>query len=291
MTDAILVLNAGSSSLKFAVFSGGGITELDLAFKGQLDGIGSDPAFAVKNDQGETIDEHDEWPRGSTLNHEGAIRFILNWLRSEASRFDLVGAGHRVVHGGASFTRAVRVDDSVIAKLETLIPLAPLHQPHNIAAIRAVSHADPGIPQVACFDTAFHATQPLVAKTFALPRELTDAGIRRYGFHGLSYEYIARRLPSLAPAAKNVVVAHLGSGASMCAIKDGRSIESSMGFTAVDGLPMGTRTGALDPGVVLYLMQTKGYEAADVEALLYKRSGTSAPACSASPASPTTCAT
>jgi acetate kinase len=273
MTDAVLVLNAGSSSVKFAVYSGGDSAEPELAFKGQLEGIGSDPSFAVKNEHGETIDERDEWPRGSPLRHAGAIRYILDWLHSEAAQYSIVGAGHRVVHGGVAFTQPVLVEDGVTGELEQLSPLAPLHQPHNLAAIRALASVDPELPQVACFDTAFHATQPRVARMFALPRELMDAGIRRYGFHGLSYEYISRRLPTLAPQAKRVVVAHLGSGASMCAIRDGHSIESTMGFTAVDGLPMGTRTGALDPGVLLYLMQTHGYDAVAIETLLYKRSG------------------
>jgi acetate kinase len=273
MTEAVLVLNAGSSSIKFAVFVAGDDSEPDLLFKGQLEGIGSDPSFAVRDGRGEVVEERDEWPRGSPLRHSGAIRYILDWLREQASQLTIVGAGHRVVHGGVAFTDAVKVDGAVIEELDRLASLAPLHQPHNIAAIRALADVDPDLPQVACFDTGFHATQPRVAKMFALPRELMAAGIRRYGFHGLSYEYIARRLPAYAPAAERVVVAHLGSGASMCAIRNGRSVESTMGFTAVDGLPMGTRTGALDPGVILYLMQAHGYDAAAVETLLYRRSG------------------
>jgi acetate kinase len=273
MSDALLVLNAGSSSIKFAVVVDGAAAEPDLWLKGQLEGIGSDPSFTVKNGAGVLIDQRDEWPRGSPLRHTGAMRYILGWLRKQASQTNIVGAGHRVVHGGIAFTQAVLVDGRVIAELEQLAGLAPLHQPHNIAAIRALAEVDPTLPQVACFDTAFHAVQPRVAKLFALPRELTDSGIRRYGFHGLSYEYISRRLPELAPDAQRVVVAHLGSGASMCAMRGGRSVESTMGFTAVDGLPMGTRTGALDPGVLLYLMQSRGYDAAAIESLLYRQSG------------------
>ena len=178
-----------------------------------------------------------------------------------------------MVHGGLDYDRAVRLDEGVIADLERLIPLAPLHQPHNLAAIRALAEVAPKLPQVACFDTAFHRTQPRVAQLFALPRALSESGVRRYGFHGLSYEYIAHRLPETLPEARKVVVAHLGSGASMCALFDGRSIESTMGFTAVDGLPMGTRTGGMDPGVVLYLMQDRGYDAKTIEKLLYKESG------------------
>jgi len=273
MTDAVLVLNAGSSSVKFAVFVECDGSEPELLLKGQLEGIGSDPSFAVKNGHGEVVDERDEWPRGSPLRHAGAIRYILDWLRAQAKQVTIVGAGHRVVHGGLAYTSAVRIDAEVSEELKRLVSLAPLHQPHNLAAIEAVATVDPGLPQVACFDTAFHATQPRVAKMFALPRELMEAGIRRYGFHGLSYEYIARRLPSFAPAAERVVVAHLGSGASMCAIRSGHSLDSTMGFTAVDGLPMGTRTGALDPGVILYLVQSHGYDAAALETLLYRRSG------------------
>lgn len=272
MSDAILVINAGSSSIKFGIFRNGG-GEPSLAFRGQMEGIGSDPAFSVKNAAGETIHEHDEWPRGSTLTHLGATRFILDYLRDSADGMRIIGAGHRVVHGGLAYDRPVVVTPEVIETLAELVPLAPLHQPHNLAAIRAIGELDPELPQVACFDTAFHSTQPPVAKMFALPRELTESGIRRYGFHGLSYEYIARRLPAFDKDASRVVVAHLGSGASMCAIKDGKSLESSMGFTAVDGLPMGTRTGALDPGVLLFLMQERRYDAAAIETLLYKQSG------------------
>ncbi|MFZ1827985.1 MAG: acetate/propionate family kinase, partial [Candidatus Competibacteraceae bacterium] len=273
MDQGILVINAGSSSIKFAVFTDGGLPEPKLLFKGQMEGLGSDPSFQVKDATGQKFDERDEWPRGSTLNHAGALRYILGWLEECASDIKIEAAGHRVVHGGLVYDRAVRIDERVIADLEQLTPLAPLHQPHNLAAIRALAEVAPGLPQVACFDTAFHRTQPRVAQLFALPRALIESGVRRYGFHGLSYEYIAYRLPHYAPEARKVVVAHLGSGASMCALHDGRSIESTMGFTAVDGLPMGTRTGAMDPGVVLYLMQERGYDAKTIEKLLYKESG------------------
>jgi acetate kinase len=273
MKRAVLVINAGSSSIKFAVFAVGDQSEPELIYKGQMEGIGSDPQFLVKNHMGEVFDQHDEWPRGSPLAHKGAIAFILDWLEAHTDGMQLAVAGHRVVHGGLAFDRAVRIDEAVLDSLKKLSTLAPLHQPHNLSAIRAVAEANPRLPQVACFDTAFHRTQPRVAQIFALPRELTEAGIRRYGFHGLSYEYIARRLPEYANGARRAVVAHLGSGASMCAIRDGRSVESSMGFTAVDGLPMGTRTGALDPGVVLYLLQERGFDAQAIETLLYKQSG------------------
>jgi acetate kinase len=272
VTDAILVINAGSSSIKFATFAAGR-ADPQLLVKGQLDGLGSDPAFRVKDAAGRVIDDRDDWPRGSPLDHAGAMRFILGWVRVHADHINVVAAGHRVVHGGLAYDRPVRIDGGVLQTLQALVPLAPLHQPHNLAAVRAVAAADPGLPQVACFDTAFHRTQPKVAQTFAIPRALTDQGVRRYGFHGLSYEYIARRLPDYLPDANRVVVAHLGSGASMCAIAAGRSAESTMGFTAVDGLPMGTRTGSLDPGVVLYLLQEQGYDAGRIEHFLYKESG------------------
>ncbi|MBL8658292.1 MAG: acetate/propionate family kinase [Rhodospirillales bacterium] len=276
MPAAVLVINAGSSSIKFAAYADAGDNKgdgPDLVCKGQLEGIGSDPGFIVKDAAGGTLCAHDEWPRGSPLDHAGAMRFILGWLDESGLDLDIVAAGHRVVHGGLDYDRPIRIDEAVLTALAALIPLAPLHQPHNLAGIRAIAEVNPSLPQVACFDTAFHRNKPPAAEIFALPRALTDSGIHRYGFHGLSYEYIARRLPQVVPQARRVVVAHLGNGASMCAIRDGRSVDSTMGFTAVDGLPMGTRTGALDPGVVLYLLQARGYTAEAIERLLYKESG------------------
>lgn len=273
MKQAILVINAGSSSVKFAVFMDGDETEPKLLFKGQMEGLGSDPSFQVKDETGKKIDERDEWPRGSPLNHTGALRYILGWMEETNRDIKIAAAGHRVVHGGLIYDRPVRLDQRIMADLDQLVPLAPLHQPHNLAAIRALQEVAPEMPQIACFDTAFHHNQPPVAQMFALPRALIESGVRRYGFHGLSYEYIAHRLPDYAPNACKVVVAHLGSGASMAALLDRRSIASTMGFTAVDGLPMGTRTGNLDPGVLLYLMQDRGYDAKAIEKLLYKDSG------------------
>ncbi len=272
MQNAILIINAGSSSLKFAGYVDRGNREPALLGKGQIEGIGTAPSFKVRNEGGVVIGAH-KWPEGAVVKHAECLRFLIEWIHTNATDIKLVAAGHRVVHGGLKFLAATRIDDAVMAELEKLVPLAPLHQPHNLAAIRALAELDPALPQVACFDTAFHRTQPPVAQMFALPPSVTDGGVRRYGFHGLSYEYIARRLPDYAPRASRVVVAHLGSGASMCAIRDGKSIESTMGFTAVDGLPMGTRTGALDPGVVLYLIQERGYDGAAIEKLLYKESG------------------
>jgi acetate kinase len=205
----------------------------------------------------------------------GALAVLAQAIGARAGGLDVAAVGHRVVHGGAEHSRPIVVDDAVLAKLEKFVPLAPLHQPHNLSAIRAARQALPGVPQVACFDTAFHRGHEPAAELFALPYELYEAGVRRYGFHGLSYEYIAATLPEAAPeiAAGRVIVAHLGSGASLCALKGGRSVDSTMGFTALDGLPMGTRSGQLDPGVVLYLMQARGMTAKEVEGLLYKRSG------------------
>ena len=212
----------------------------------------------------------------SNPNYEGAIAAILDWLSADIGhQLSFVGIGHRVVHGGAEFSQPVIVDDRVLAGSEALVPLAPLHQPHHIAAIRACAAAAPGIPQVACFDTAFHRTQPVLAQEFALPRRLTAKGIRRYGFHGLSYEYIVSVLPEVAPecASGKIVVAHLGNGASLCAIDGGRSVATTMGFTPADGLMMGTRIGALDPGVIPYLLQHEGMDAAAIEKLIYEQSG------------------
>jgi acetate kinase len=272
MQNAILIINAGSSSLKFAGYVEGGGREPALLGKGQIEGIGTTPRFKVQNEGGVVTGEH-RWPEGAMVKHAECMEFLIEWIQKNATDVKVVAAGHRVVHGGLNFTAATRIDDAVMTELEKLVPLAPLHQPHNLAAIRALAELDPALPQVACFDTAFHRTHPPVAQMFALPPSVTDGGVRRYGFHGLSYEYIARRLPDYAPKASRVVVAHLGSGASMCAIRDGNSVESTMGFTAVDGLPMGTRTGALDPGVVLYLIQERGYDGAAIEKLLYKESG------------------
>jgi acetate kinase len=273
MSDAILVLNAGSSSLKFSVF-GAGQPPVPL-LRGQLEGLFTEPHFEAKYQAGKVVGTK-AWPPGTNLGHEGAIEFLFSWGRSGAlGSQNIVAVGHRVVHGGKQYMQPVRVDAEVLAGLESLVPLAPLHQPHNLAAIRAIRHRAPDVPQVACFDTSFHRTQPVVAQTFALPRHFTDEGVLRYGFHGLSYEYIASVLPATdaRAAAGRTVVAHLGNGASMCALKDGKSIASTMGFTAVDGLPMGTRCGSVDPGVLLYLMDQHRLGPRELEKLIYHESG------------------
>jgi acetate kinase len=273
MNDAILVLNAGSSSIKFSVFAQAGET-LELAFGGQMESLYTAPRFSARSAAGADLGSR-KWDDGTQLGHQGAVAYLADFLRQHGERYRLTAVGHRVVHGGVDFSEPVVVAGDVLDKLEKLAPLAPLHQPHNLKPIRIVAEALPGLPQVACFDTAFHRVQPELAQAFALPREITDRGVRRYGFHGLSYEYIASVLPGLDPkgAAGRVVVAHLGNGASMCAMLGGRSVASTMGFTAVDGLPMGTRCGALDPGVVLFLMDELKMDARAIEKLLYQQSG------------------
>jgi acetate kinase len=271
MADLILVLNAGSSSLKFRAYD---VKGPRLLVRGQVESLSTEPHFSAANADGGQRDEH-RWPSGTQLGHEGAIAHIGDFLRSHGEGHRLVAAGHRVVHGGMRFTQPTLVTPDVIEELAALVPLAPLHQPHNLAPIRALARLRPELPQVACFDTAFHRTQPEVAQAFALPRDITDRGVRRYGFHGLSYEYIAGRLPEVAPGAASgrTVVAHLGNGASLCALHAGRSMASTMGFTAVDGLVMGTRCGSVDAGVILYLMDELKMDTRAIEDLIYKRSG------------------
>jgi acetate kinase len=273
MTSVLLTLNAGSSSIKFAAFSLSE-TRMEQLASGQIEGLDATATFSVRSSSGKTnkfvIDES----RGR-IDHTAAVGAILDWLEDAHRDKRVIAVGHRVVHGGVDFMEPIIIEENVLGKLRKLIPLAPLHQPHNISGIEAALHAFPGAVQVACFDTAFHRSHPFVADAFALPRHLYNEGIRRYGFHGLSYEFIARRLRTLAPvlATGRVIVAHLGNGASMCAMRDGKSFASTMGFTALDGLPMGTRCGQLDPGVVLYLMSEKGMNAQAISDLLYKASG------------------
>jgi acetate kinase len=275
MADAILVLNAGSSSLKFSLFArGDGRDGLVLRMKGQLEGLFTSPHFVAHGADGARVAER-AWGEGIRLGHDGALEHLLAMLRQRLGSDTLIGVGHRVVHGGADFSRPIRVDAAALERLHALEPLAPLHQPHNLAPIEALRAQSPGLPQVACFDTAFHRTHPEIAQMFGLPYEMFEQGVRRYGFHGLSYEYVASTLPAIdARAARGrTVVLHLGNGASMCALDGGVAVASTMGFTAVDGLLMGTRSGALDPGVLLYLIEERGMSAAEVEALLYHRSG------------------
>ena len=256
--DTILVVNAGSSSVKFQVFGADGRADPERLIKGQVDGIGTQPRLRAESPgKGKLIDQ--SYAPERIMDVPAALSTAGSWLR-ETQRLEPIAVGHRVVHGGPNYGRPVRIDDDVLANLARYIPLAPLHQPNNLAPIRAIRAREPDLPQVACFDTAFHRVHDALADRYAIPERFYTDGIRRYGFHGLSYEYVAARLKQFAPdvAARRVVVAHLGSGASMCALAGGRSIESTMGFTALDGLAMGTRPGQLDPGVVLYLIDQKG---------------------------------
>jgi acetate kinase len=274
VTRHVITLNAGSSSIKFALYDADPSPPRALA-TGLTEVVDHHRHIKVKDGDGKVIHDVTWEPAAGTSFHTDALGRVLAWRRATFPDANVVAAGHRVVHGGVEYDAPILVTDAVLEKLKALIPLAPLHQPHNIAGILAAREAWPHIPQVACFDTAFHRSHPFVNDTFALPRRFYEEGVRRYGFHGLSYEYISRRLRAQAPhhAAGRVVVAHLGNGASMCAIRDGMSVASSMGFTAVDGLPMGTRCGQLDPGVVLYLMQEKKMDADAISDLLYKQSG------------------
>ena len=270
--DYALVLNAGSSSLKFSVYHRPSAGTWMVDARGQIDGIGSSPRLAVADAAGRPLANDVLEPHTDART---AVKALAAWLRSRYMGSRVLGVGHRVVHGGAQHDGPTLVTPDVLAHLRSLIPLAPLHQPYNIAAIDAVSERLPDVPQVACFDTSFHRTVPEVASLIALPRELCRDGLQRYGFHGLSYEYIASVLPEVAPdvARRRVIVAHLGSGASLCALKDGKSVDHTLGFTALDGLCMATRPGAVDPGVILYLFQILGLSAKDVERVLYQKSG------------------
>ena len=272
MADALLVLNAGSSSLKFAVF-----VDRDppaVLVRGQVEGLQTHPRFTARD--ATSVLGVKEWPPGTRLSHEDAVAYLLKWGRSDGlAGHGIAAVGHRVVHGGTRFSGPRLVDAETLDELAALVPLAPLHQPHNVAAIEAVARVAPRLPQVACFDTAFHRTQPNVAQTFALPVRFRDEGICRYGFHGLSYEYVASVLAAgdRRSATGLTVVAHLGNGASMCAMRGCRSMATTMGFTPLDGLVMGTRCGALDPGVVLYLMERRGMSAAEVRWFLHHECG------------------
>ena len=281
MADAILTLNAGSSSIKFALFARSETIPQQPELAGQIDGIGTASGLhahlKARDAMGRALDDIDlELDGPAETQHKIALSFLVDWLHRHQAGWRISGVGHRVVHGAQKFSQPIVLDAAIVGTLREFIPLAPLHQPHNLAGIEAISAALPDIPQVACFDTAFHRSQPEVAQLFALPRAITAQGVRRYGFHGLSYEYIAEVLPQHLTADRangRVIVAHLGNGASMCAMKNLESQASTMGFTAVDGLMMGTRTGNLDPGVLLYLMDYQHMDAKALTRLLYKESG------------------
>ena len=273
MSQTILVVNAGSSSIKFQLFAVSARDQLERRLKGQIEGVGVKPHLIARGIKGETLVD-EAWPSFEVDSVPKALDKVVSFLRAEIGQLP-IAIGHRVVHGGPDYSAPTLIDEAVLQRLDAFSPLAPLHQPNNLAPIRAVRAGQPQMLQVACFDTAFHRGHPEVADRYALPEALYAEGVRRYGFHGLSYEYIADRLPEVAPdiARGRVVVAHLGSGASMCAISGGKSVESTLGFTALDGLPMGTRPGQLDPGVVLYLMRQKGMSAEEIEHFLYNDCG------------------
>jgi acetate kinase len=273
MTDAVLTLNAGSSSIKFALFEVGSGHLLALASRGEIETIESAPHFIARDARGKVLTER-HWSQDQT-DFQSLVETVIGWAEEHLEGDALRAVGHRVVHGGTHFDKPCVATPEVLQTLDALTPLAPLHQPHNLAPIRAIAKARPRLPQVACFDTAFHRTMPAVATRFALPREWEEQGVRRYGFHGLSYEYIARKLRELDPGlvSGRVITAHLGNGASLCAMRDGRSVDTTMGFTALDGLVMGTRCGDLDPGVILYLEQQRGMDARKIEHMLYRDSG------------------
>src|ERR1700751_5863455 len=273
MDDYALVLNAGSSSLKFCVFCRPANEKWEIAARGQIEGIGTSPRLSAKDADGEVLANNNL--DAAVCDGHAAIDVLASWLRSKWGGSRVLGVGHRVVHGGAVYGGSVVVTMQVLSELYELAPLAPLHQPYNLAAIEAVFDRLPDVSQVACFDTSFHLDRSEVAKLIPLPRDICKSGLQRYGFHGLSYEYVASVLPQAAPeiAKGRVIIAHLGSGASLCALREGKSVDNSLGFTALDGLCMGTRPGALDPGVVLHLFQTVGMSAKEVETILYKKSG------------------
>ena len=271
MSRQIAVMNAGSSSIKFAVFNDD--ADQSLLFRGQVEKIGVAPSLSVEGPDGANL-VNNEWG-AKEVDHNSATKIILQTCIALLGGEAVEGIGHRVVHGGTQFASPTRVTKEVLASLKSLCPLAPLHQPHNLAPIQTIMSEAPHIPQVACFDTAFHQVQPHLAYSFALPREITDAGVRRYGFHGLSYEYVSGKLREVARdmADRRIIIAHLGNGASLCAIHRGRSVATTMGFTAVEGLMMGTRCGTIDPGVLIYLMDERRMDARALEKLIYKESG------------------
>jgi acetate kinase len=268
----ILVINGGSTSVKFAGYRHEDGEDLRVVCRGQVEGIGSHPSFVAKGPDGKPVDAHD-WEAEHPLNQDGALKYIFGWLNARMSDVEFVAAGHRVVLGGVNYERPVLVTDQVLAALDALCAFEPSHQPYEIAAIRAVFKANPSIPQVACFDTSFHRTMPRLAQKYALPHKYREGNLRHWGYHGISYDYISRQVPHYAPDARRVIAAHLGGGCSICAMADGKSIETSMGFSGIEGLPMSTRVGEIDAGILLHLLKADRMDAAALETLLYKQSG------------------
>jgi len=272
MPDAVVVLNAGSTSLKFGAYTVDKTTQLPLLCRGQIDSMQGNPRFVAKDENGKSLGAH-EWDKGHAIDHKTALRFVIAWLESNIAGMKVVAVGHRVVLGGARFGAPVRIEGDVLDYLESLTAMEPSHQAYNVLGARALAEAFPRLPQVACFDSSFHRTMPNVAQIYALPQDARDAGAHHWGYHGISYDYISRQLPKYAPAARRVIAAHLGGGTSMCAMLDGRSVETTMGFAGVSGLPMGTRSGDVPIDVLFYLLRSKKFDDTSLEKMLYERSG------------------
>ncbi len=272
MSDAIVVFNAGSTSLKFGAYAVNAAGSPALLSRGRIDSMDGDPHFVVNDAAGKPSDTH-EWGEDHAIDHKTALHFVITWLEANLAGTKVVAAGHRVVLGGTRFGAPVLIEDDVLDYLESLTAMEPSHQVYNVLGARAFAEAFPGLPQVACFDSSFHRTMPEVAQTYALPKDVRDAGVRHWGYHGISYDYISRQLPKFAPEARRVIVAHLGGGASMCAMLDGRSIETTMGFAGVSGLPMATRSGEVPPGALFYLLRRKLFDDTSLEKMLYERAG------------------
>jgi acetate kinase len=272
VTDAIIVINAGSTRLKFGAYAADSADSPSRLCRGEIDGMQDDPHFAVSNAAGKQWDTH-AWGKGRAIDHKTALHFVITWLEANIANLKVAAAGHRIVLGGSRFAVPVRIDDDVLTYLDSLVIMEPSHQPYNVRGALALAEAFPGLPQVACFDTSFHRTMPEVAQTYALPKDVRDAGVRHWGYHGISYEYISRQLPKFAPEARHVIVAHLGGGASMCAMLDGKSMETSMGFAGLSGLPMATRSGDLPPGALFFLLRSKLFDDKSLEKMLYERAG------------------
>ena len=272
MPNAIIVVNAGSTSLKFGVYGVDAAGTLPLLCRGQVDSMQGDPHFIAKNAAGKPLDAH-EWGDGHTIDHKTALKFVIAWLERNIADLKVTAAGHRVVLGGTRFEVPVRIEGDVLDYLDSLVVMEPSHQAFNVLGARAIAEEFPGLPQVACFDTSFHRTMPDVAQIYALPKDVLDAGVRHWGYHGISYDYISRQVPKHAPQARRVIAAHLGGGASMCAMLDGRSIETTMAFAGMTGLPMATRSGDVPQDALFYLLRRKLFDEAGLEKLLYQRSG------------------
>ncbi len=272
ISEAIVVVNAGSTSLKFAAYAVDATKALPLLCRGQIDSMESDPHFVVKNADDKQLGAH-EWGNGRAIDHKTALHFVITWLEANLGDRKIIAAGHRIVLGGARFEAPVRIEDDVLTYLDSLVVMEPSHQPYNVLGARALAEAFPGLPQVACFDSSYHRTMPEVAQIYALPQGVRDAGVCHWGYHGISYDYISRQVPKFAPQARRVIAAHLGGGTSMCAMLDGRSVETTMGFAAISGLPMATRSGDVPPGALFYLLRRKLFDDASLEKMLYERAG------------------